>query len=224
MNTNEPTRTGTLEGHAFAYRPGVGETGLLLLHGTGGNEHDLIPIGRQLAPGAPLLSPRGRVLERGMPRFFRRLAEGVFDIPDLLVRTKQLVGFLRAVPDQLQGSPRHWVALGYSNGANMASGLAFSEPGLLAGAILLRPMVPYNPDPSLVLPGFSVLLQFGSMDPIVTRDEADRLTQLYYQTGADVEVRTLEAGHGLTPADLEISSAWLSKHSFSFKDTHKKIE
>lgn len=200
---------GISDGHAYAYVPGTGATGLLLLHGTGGNEFDLLPLGRRVAPGMTLLSPRGAVLEHGMPRFFRRLAEGVFDQEDLTRRTRTLKGFLDAFPEGLDGVPGRWIALGFSNGANMASSLAFRHPGLFAGAILLRPMVPFEPEPLPDFDGLPVLLLFGAGDPIVSGRERERLIEIYRRGGAEVEAQVLPASHGLTQADGDLVTTWM---------------
>ena len=130
--------------HEFV--PGSSNRTLLLLHGTGGNEHDLIPLGRELDPNAALLSPRGKVLENGMPRFFRRLAEGVFDLEDLQKRTHELADFVAAAADRYDIGNKNIVAVGYSNGANIAASTLLLRPEILAGAILFRAMIPLEPE------------------------------------------------------------------------------
>jgi phospholipase/carboxylesterase len=148
---------------------------LLLLHGTGGNENDLLPLGRELLPGAPLLSPRGRVLENGMPRFFRRFAEGVFDVDDLKFQTHELNDFIRAAAQRHGITKNKLVAVGYSNGANIAASLLLLHPHALAAAVLFRAMVPFTPDfePN---PGHtSVFLSGGTQDPIVPRENTESL-------------------------------------------------
>src|SRR5947207_11707636 len=131
--------------------PGSSSRTLLLLHGTGGNERDLIPLGRELDPNAALLSPRGKVLENGMPRFFRRLAEGVFDLEDLKYRTNELSDFVTAAGKHYGFATDQLVAVGYSNGANIAASMLLLRPQLLPSAILFRAMVPLHPqkDPDL---------------------------------------------------------------------------
>ena len=198
-------------------RPGA-ET-LLLLHGTGGNENDLIPVGWELAPGAGLLSPRGAVLERGMPRFFRRLAEGVFDLDDLRARTDQLAEFVSRAAQQYGFDPTRVTAVGYSNGANIAASLLLLRPGILHGAVLFRPMVPLEPDPLPRLNDVSVLISAGREDPIVSPSESERLGALLERAGAAVEMRWQEGGHALTSADLKAASAWLGR-SIAIPDSY----
>jgi phospholipase/carboxylesterase len=184
---------------------------LLLLHGTGGNEHDLVPLGRELAPGAALLSPRGKVLENGMPRFFRRFAEGVFDESDVVNRANELGDFVDAMRDKHQiGAP---IAIGFSNGANIAAALLLLRPDALAGAILLRAMVPLSKPPKPKLAGKPVLLISGRQDPIVPADNVAQLAAMLKADGADVDHRVLPAGHGLTQADFTIAKEWLATHT-----------
>ena len=180
---------------------------LLLLHGTGGDETDLLPLGRMLAPNAPLLSPRGAVSENGMPRFFRRLAEGVFDEADLRRRTQDLAGFVAAARDRYgTGAP---LALGFSHGANIAAALLMLRPEILAGAVLLRPMVPFADPPVADLAGKPVLILSGAMDPIVPVENARRLAAQLTAAGAQVEHRILPAGHGLSQAEVSLAAGWL---------------
>ncbi len=189
--------------------PGSSERTLLLLHGTGGSERDLIPLGRELDPTATLLSPRGQVLENGMPRFFRRLAEGVFDLDDLKKRTHELADFV-------VGSTRHYklaanriVAVGYSNGANIAASMLLLRPEILRAAILFRAMVPFAPDKLPHLSLVRVWIGAGNEDPIIPPSEAQRLVQLLRSAGADVTIRFLNAAHGLTNSEIEIAREWL---------------
>ncbi|HXE56755.1 MAG TPA: alpha/beta hydrolase [Gemmatimonadales bacterium] len=202
------------EGPRFVHRfeRGAGPAGrhtLLLLHGTGGDESDLLPIGRMLLPGASLLSPRGQVLENGMPRFFRRLAEGVFDQADLRSRTDELADFVGwAVA--AYGLPHDGViAVGYSNGANIAASVLLRRPGVLGGAVLFRPMVPFEPDRPPDLAGVPVLVTGGRDDPICPPGETERLAGLLRRSGADVTVRWREAGHGLVREDVSDAARWL---------------
>jgi phospholipase/carboxylesterase len=181
---------------------------LLLLHGTGGNEDDLLPFGQALRPGAALLSPRGQVLENGMPRFFRRLAEGVFDLDDLRARTAQLGDFVDVARREYGLEPP--VGVGFSNGANIAAALLLLRPGTLAGAILLRPMVPLVPDPLPALAGADVLIVAGRADPIVPPAQSEALAALLRRSGADVAIEWLPGGHGLTRDDLELGQRWLA--------------
>jgi predicted esterase len=180
----------------------------LLLHGTGGNESDLLDLGRQIAPQTNLLGVRGRVLENGMPRFFRRLAEGVFDVDDLRRRTDELADFLPTAAVRYGFDPGRIIALGYSNGANIAGGLLLLCPDALAGAILLRPMVPLVPEALPDLGGVPVLITAGVRDPLISPSETERLADLLRQTGALVSQVTHPGGHGLTSADVQSAQDW----------------
>jgi phospholipase/carboxylesterase len=196
--------------HRFvaATRPGLPP--LLLLHGTGGNEDDLLPLGERLLPGAALLSPRGQVLENGMPRFFRRLAEGVFDLDDLRRRTHELADFVEAARQSYDLGPMPPIAVGFSNGANIAAAVLLLRPGTLGGGLLLRPMVPLVPDPLPALGGVPVQLNAGMADPIVTRAQSEALADLLRRSGASVSLDWIRGGHGLTPSDLDIGARWLA--------------
>jgi predicted esterase len=191
---------------------------LLLLHGTGGDETDLLEVGRQLAPGAALLSPRGKVLENGMPRYFRRLAEGVFDLEDLRARTHELADFVEAAIQRYRLAPDRVVAVGFSNGANIAASLLLLRPEVLAGAVLVRPMVPLVPETLPHLRGKPVLVAAGRRDPIVSPAETERLRRLLVQAGAEVTLHWEPAGHGLTPADVEAARAWLQDRATARRD------
>lgn len=185
---------------------------LLLLHGTGGDENDLIPLGQQLAPGAGILSPRGKVLENGMPRFFRRLAVGQLDIPDLLERTDELAAFIAAAADEYGFEPGGVVGLGLSNGANIAASLLFRRPESLGAAALLRPMLPYPPPEDLDLAGTPVLVASGGRDQFVPASESEALRDALEAAGAPVEfLFDPEAGHGLSQRDLLATRDWLSQ-------------
>ena len=180
----------------------------LLLHGTGGNEDDLLPLGHIVSPGSALLSPRGMVLEGGMPRFFRRLAEGVFDEDDLRRRTADLAAFVaEARAEHGLAAP---VAVGFSNGANIAASLLMLHPGVLAGAALLRAMVPFANPPDATIPDTPVLLLSGMADPIVPAGNAARLASQLTQAGASVNHHTFPAGHRLSDADVQAITAWLA--------------
>jgi phospholipase/carboxylesterase len=182
---------------------------LLLLHGTGGDENDLLPLGQDLLPGAALLSPRGKVMEHGMPRFFRRLAEGVFDLEDLKLRTRELAAFI-ADARKAYGLPAP-IALGYSNGANIAASLLLSQPDALAGAVLLRAMLPFEPATTPNLTGKPVLLLSGGSDQMIPAASTKRLAEVLQTAGAELEYKTLPTGHGLTQNDLLIAKRWLSE-------------
>jgi phospholipase/carboxylesterase len=198
-------------GFIHRFRPGTrtGITPLLLLHGTGGNEDDLLSLGERLAPGAPLLSPRGKVLENGMPRFFRRLAEGVFDLEDLRYRAQELADFVTAARKAYDLGDTPPIAVGYSNGANVAAALLLLHPGTLSGALLLRPMVPLIPELLPDLEGVPVLIAAGRNDPIVPAPQPRALADLLGSAGADVTLHGSDAAHGLTREDLEIGERWM---------------
>ncbi|MGE5644454.1 MAG: alpha/beta hydrolase [Acidobacteriota bacterium] len=183
---------------------------LLLLHGTGGNEDDLVPLGRQLAPGAALLSPRGKVLERGMPRFFRRLAEGVFDEDDIRFRAGQLADFVAAAAARYSLDPARVHALGYSNGANIAAAMLLLRPETLAGGVLLRAMVPLVPDRAPDLHGKRVYLAAGRHDPIAGTEHPQKLAELLSLAGADVTLSWSDAGHELEARELTKVRDWLA--------------
>lgn len=201
--------TATDLGFVHRFRPGApGAPVLLLLHGTGGTEDDLLPLGEQLLPGAALLSPRGQVLEHGMARFFRRLAEGVFDQADLARRTEQLAAFARGARARYELGETPMVAVGFSNGANIAASLLLEGTGVLDGAVLLRPMVPFEPVAMPDLHGIPTLLLAGRMDPIAGQTPA-RLAELLQAAGSDVELVWQPAAHGLVHADLDTATAWL---------------
>jgi predicted esterase len=186
-------------------------TTLLLLHGTGGDERDLLPLGQAVAPGAALLSPRGRVLEGSAPRFFRRLAEGVFDVPDLVARTHELAAWVGAAAERYGFDPGRVTALGFSNGANIAASTLLLHPGLLAGAVLLRAMVPFEPDAPVRIPGTPVLLSSGRFDPIIPATNATRLAALLGAAGAQVTPLWQNTGHQLAPGELPQIAAWLRR-------------
>jgi predicted esterase len=191
---------------------GPGQT-LLLLHGTGGTERDLVPLGQALAPGAAILSPRGKVLEGGVAaRFFRRHGEGVLDIEDLKVRTDELAGFVRSAAETYGFDPSGLIAIGFSNGANIATALLFRHPDLLKGAALLRPMLPYVPDPAPDLSGKRVLVAIGEGDPMVPAEQPEELARLLTGFGAEVTTSTAPgAGHGLSQQDLEELRRWFDE-------------
>jgi predicted esterase len=188
--------------------PGAAGRTLLLLHGTGGNENDLLPVGRAVAPESALLSPRGRVLENGMPRFFRRIAEGVFDHEDLVARTHELADFVAESANRYAFDPKRVVAVGFSNGANIAGSMLLLRPESLAGAILLRPMVPFEPKTPPDLRGRRVLVAAGKADPIVKPENSERLAEILREAGADVTLHWSPGGHTLDRADLTAAAAW----------------
>ena len=195
--------------HEFV--PGKSKRTLLLLHGTGGNERDLIPLGRELDPNASLLSPRGKTLENGRPRFFRRLSEGVFDLEDLRKRTNELGDFVISAAQHYEIDNKRIIAIGYSNGANIAASMLLLRPEILSAAILFRAMVPLVPETKPDLSPIHVLVSEGDRDPIVSAAEAGRLAGLLRSAGADVTIRFLQSGHELTPDDVDLAREWLSK-------------
>lgn len=184
---------------------------VLLLHGTGGDETDLLALGRMVAPGSALLSPRGPVLENGMPRFFRRLSEGVFDEADIRRRAADLAGFVQA--SRARYGLAAPLALGFSNGANIAAAMLLLHPEALAGAVLLRAMVPLSEPPPADLAGRPVLMLSGAADPIVPADNAARLAELLAAAGARVDRAVVPAGHGLSQADVTRVGAWMAEET-----------
>lgn len=189
----------------------AGAPTLVLLHGTGGDENDLLPLARMVAPAAAVLGVRGNVMEQGMPRFFRRLSEGVFDLDDLHRRTAALGDFLVAAGRRYGFVPSSLYALGFSNGANIAASLLLSWPGSMAGGMLMRAMVPFEPDRTPELSGRGVLLSEGRMDPLVPAANAERLAELFRSAGADVELAWQSGGHGLTQGDVTTARRWLAQ-------------
>jgi phospholipase/carboxylesterase len=212
MGMTQPLEPQFIHQFILATQPDPGIT-LLLLHGTGGNEQDLLPLGRELLPGAALLSPRGRVLENGMPRFFRRFEEGVFDVDDLKFQTHELNDFLKAAAQRYGLEKNKIVAVGYSNGANIAASLLLLHPHALAGAVLFRPMVPFTPDFAPNLGHTSVLLSGGMRDPIVPRDNTEALAGMFTSFGADTEMYWHRGGHELGQDDIDAAQQWLSRKS-----------
>jgi predicted esterase len=208
----------TAHGLTHLYLPGepaapLGTLTVLALHGTGGDEHDLVPLARRVAPGAAVLSPRGPVLEQGMPRFFRRLAEGVFDLEDLTRRTAQLGDFVDGAARAYGFDRARVVAVGFSNGANIAASLLLRRPDALAGAALLRAMVPFAPDATAAPPPTRpvVTVAAGRLDPLVPPAQAERLAALLRAAGCDAEVSWVPAGHQLTAADVELAATLVAR-------------
>ena len=193
------------------FLPGKSDRTLLLLHGTGGNERDLIPLGYELDADASLLTPRGKVLENGMPRFFRRLAEGVFDLEDLRKRTHELADFVISAAERYKIDSKRIVAVGYSNGANVAASMLLLRPEILSSAILFRATVPLVPETTPDLSGARVLISEGEHDPIVSASEAGRLAGLLHAAGADVTIRFFHSGHELTSDDVDLAHEWLTE-------------
>ena len=208
-----------VESHVHVWEPPTADIGatLLLLHGTGGDERDLIPLGRMLLPGAGLLGVRGNVSEQGAPRFFRRLAEGVFDMDDLHRRTAELGDFVAAAAARYEFDARRVFAVGFSNGANVAASLLLSRPSLLEGGVLLRAMVPFEPETPVHLDGRSVLLGEGRFDPLVPVDQAERLAEIFRSSGADTTLEWQESGHQLTQSDVRVAQRWLGERGLRIR-------
>jgi phospholipase/carboxylesterase len=183
---------------------------ILALHGTGGNEHDLVPLVRDIAPDTTIVSPRGKVLENGMPRFFRRLAEGVFDHEDLVARTHELADFIRDFRKIKHLEDRKVIAVGYSNGANIASALLLLRPDILDGAVLMRGMPPFQPILYPDLSDKSVLILAGKQDPIVGTANTQALHDIFTETHAFVTTHELPAGHHLTQDDITLARDWIN--------------
>lgn len=184
---------------------------LLLLHGTGGNENDLIPIARMLKiANASILSARGQVLENGMPRFFRRLAEGVFDIEDLKFRTNELADFVQNASKIYAFDLNRIMAIGYSNGANIAASMLLLRPEILSGSILFRPMIPLVPDTVPDLSSKHVLISAGLRDPIVPRYQTEDLFDLLKKVGANVSIQWQNSGHELIRRDVKATREWMA--------------
>jgi phospholipase/carboxylesterase len=182
---------------------------LVLLHGTGGNEEDLIPLAEEIAQGVSLLGIRGQVIEDGMPRFFRRLAEGVFDEEDLIYRTHELAGFLEQAVQTYNLNPHRLTAVGYSNGANIAASLMLLEPVVFSRAVLFRAMVPLVPDALPKLSGKAVWLSAGRQDPIIEPQNTERLASMLQSAGAEVTLKWQNTGHGLIRTELGQAADWL---------------
>jgi phospholipase/carboxylesterase len=211
-SSNTPTRTSRLETET----QGKTFTTFLLLHGTGGNEQDLIPLAYELDKSAAILSPRGKVLENGIaPRFFRRLAEGVFDLEDLKFRTNELADFVIDASKTYNFDLQHVITVGYSNGANIAASMLLLRPETLSSAILFRGMVPLVPQTLPDLSDKHIFMSSGLMDPIVSLDEADRLFGLFKKAGANISLSWQESGHELTMDEIRKAREWLLQYSTS---------
>jgi len=197
--------------HVFVPAEKLNSPPLLLLHGTGGDERDLLPLGRELWPGAPLLGVRGKVVENGMPRFFRRFAEGVFDVEDLKFRTEELVQFIDVASERFEFSKKRLIVVGYSNGANIAASLIIIHPHYLAAAVLFRAMVPFVPELIRDLSHLSVFMGAGRLDPIVPSGQVEELAAIFESGGADVTISWRQGGHELGEDDVRAAKTWLSK-------------
>jgi len=202
--------TGATLERPHVWQPGSADGPLLLLHGTGGDEHDLLPLAAHVAAGAPVLSVRGAVLENGMPRFFRRLREGVFDEDDLAARADELAEFLSVAEKEYGVDTGSWTAVGFSNGANMASALLLRRPAALARAVLLAAMVPFQTPPAGAdLTGKRVLVANGRADPMATPAQTDTLVTQLRERGAEVAELPHEGGHAVDPRQLPLVAEWI---------------
>ncbi|NRF90097.1 alpha/beta hydrolase [Paenibacillus frigoriresistens] len=194
--------------HIFQKGTDITSPVLVLFHGTGGTERDLLPLAQAISPTSSVLSVRGNVLENGMPRFFRRLAEGIFDEEDLIFRTKELYDFLDEAAVEHGFDRQNLVAIGYSNGANIAGSLLFHFPDALRGAILHHPMVPLRGIQLPDLTGIPVFIGAGRNDPICSPQETEELQKLLSEAGSTVAVHWEQAGHQLTRSEVEAAGTW----------------
>jgi phospholipase/carboxylesterase len=199
----------TEKSYIHAALPGTpGGPLLMLFHGTGGDEHQFTALGRELLPGAAIVAPRGDVSEFGAARFFRRTGEGVYDMDDLAVRTKKMTGFVRA--HQAATEPSATVGLGYSNGANILASMLFADPALFDAAVLMHPLIPFEPDIRGDLGGKRILITAGRRDPICPPDLTSRLEEHLRAAGADVTVAWHEGGHEVRPSEIEAARRFLT--------------
>ena len=201
---------GTLD---HLHRPAADEDPrtLLLLHGTGATEHDLLPLAELLAPSAGVLSPRGRVLEHGLPRWFRRHAEGVFDLDDLVERTHELGDWVGLAARHYGRDPARVIGAGFSNGANVAAASLLLRPGTLHAALLFAPMLPVEPDQLPDLTGVGVFVSAGRRDPICPPEQVERLASLLTEAGAAVDLHWHAGGHELSSGQAAAGRAWLDR-------------
>lgn len=207
-------RTGTVKQQSHPF------TTFLLLHGNGGNEQVLIPLAYELDKSAAILSPRGKVLENGItPRFFRRLAEGVFDIDDLKFRTNELAEFVNDASKTYDFDLQHVIAVGYSNGANIAASMQLLRPEVLSSAILFRAMVPFVPQTLPDLSNKHTFISSGLYDPIVSSQEAENLFGLFKKAGANISLSWQESGHELTVEEIQKAKEWLLSIHSSFRSS-----
>lgn len=198
-------------GFVHRFRPGAPGSSdtIVVLHGTGGNEDDLLGLAQTVAPGAAVISPRGKVLEAGAPRFFRRLAEGVFDPAEVQARGEELAEFIRAAVTRYELDAKRVFALGYSNGANIASTVMLIEPDLIRAAVLLRPMLVFEPEKKADLTGKAALISAGRVDPIVPTASVEKLVRLLEERGAEVTLKWQLGGHNLVPSEIKEAADWL---------------
>ncbi|HEX7938062.1 MAG TPA: alpha/beta hydrolase [Gemmatimonadaceae bacterium] len=200
-----------LEGYDYRHEAGSDASApvLLLLHGTGGDENDLIPFARLVSPGSAVVSPRGNVSENGAARYFRRIREGVFDLEDLALRTAALLKFLKAAAKAHTFSTDHVVALGFSNGANVAASMMLTEPSTLRHGILIRAMQPFQPATLPDMKKSSALIAAGRSDQMISQPMTEKLAELMRSAGARVELKWQDAGHGMIQADVNDAREYL---------------
>lgn len=186
---------------------------LLLLHGTGGNENDLIPLASSFGDSYNILSVRGNVSENGMPRFFKRLGMGVFDEKDLDFRTEELYAFLKEIAEKEGFDSTKIIALGYSNGANIAGALLVKHPDFLSGAILYRPMQPFKAiEPLKTEKTIPVFFSSGAADPTIAPGATPEYVALLESFGYDVDFHNLPTSHNLVREDIALSAEWLQQN------------
>lgn len=203
--------------HVFKKGTNATAPTLLMLHGTGGNEHDLLSIASMIDKEANVLSVRGNVLENGMPRFFKRLAMGVLDQEDLALRTKELHDYIKEASEEYGFDRENVVAVGYSNGANIAANLVMTEKNSLAGAILYHPMIPNQDAKIPELTGLPVFIGAGVNDQMVPYTESEGLKAMLLEHGAEVDMHVEPYGHQLTGSEVEASKIWYNRN---FKETN----
>lgn len=201
--------------HVFRKGKDITKPTLVLFHGTGGNEQDLLPLAEMLSPDSSVLGIRGNVLENGMPRFFRRLAEGVFDEADLVFRTHEIKQFLDEAAEKYGIDANNLVAVGYSNGANIAGSLLFHYKDIFRAAVLLHPMVPLRNVELPSLEGVSIFIGAGTNDPLITSTETQELEGILQKAGAEVTTHWGNQGHRLSMAEAEAAKDWLQGFSTS---------
>ncbi len=198
---------------AFIHRfvPGAGASTVLVLHGQGGDENDFLPVAGALAGGAAFLSPRGEAIENGERRFFARISRDVFEESEVRTRTADLAGWLAEAVRHYGLDARRVYAMGFSNGASIAASLMLLYPGLLAGALLLRPRTIIEPSVLPDLNGAPVLVISGERDEKMPSGAGEHLARLLGRAGAAVEMAMLDTEHGLTPQDFSLGKRWFSK-------------
>ncbi|WP_199431425.1 alpha/beta hydrolase [Qaidamihabitans albus] len=183
---------------------------LLLLHGTGGGPDDLLGLGKELSPASPMLAPAGPVSEGGAARWFRRLAEGVFDVEDVVYRAGQLAEFLVEARERYDLAGRRTVAVGFSNGANIAAAVLLLRPDVLTEAALFAAMLPVPDPPVHDLSGTRVFLSNGKRDPMAPLDSTERLIALLRERSAEVSTHRHDGGHQISVDGFEAARTWLA--------------